>query len=387
MKEKRMLELFGNIDENYIEEASPKQKKRPRLQTYRLLAACLCLLLIGGAAFSLFTHPSAGDKYYTTTMGEIASIYDGILLAEKLPFAGAKNTNIQLCYRGDGKPLYVNEWKVLSVSASFDTYDVTMECAFNGETFAENTEQPVETLSYGDIPVCVYRRETEAEYEASYYAAFTYDGVSYQIRTNSHDPKIIYEVLQTVLGEPNTAEENTKPEDAPPRDTPQNTSTPSGKNTFTDVLGYNGYYVKIEETAPGFIIWKYYAETEGKEKCIAEVFGYAAPPKPEAYSVDLDGDGIKELICNCIFGTGAQRVYVYRNHQGVIEKGRLSYDPENREMFPGMFHWGANAINERYNPEKGVFEIEYAVEGEMEMAVTVLELNTDIQFEVFVEEP
>jgi len=42
-------------------------------------------------------------------------------------------------------------------------------------------------------------------------------------------------------------------------------------NTFTDILSLNGYYVKNEETPPGFIIWRYFAELDGKTQCITEV--------------------------------------------------------------------------------------------------------------------
>ncbi len=378
MKERKLLELLADADEKFIEEANPAHKVKKPLYAVRLLAACLVLTVLVGTGVHFFSPVPGGDRYYMATLDEVAAAYDGVLLLEKIPFTGASRTNVQLCYNGDA-PLHAPGWKNLSVSASFDTYDVTVACTFDEKPSPEKKGEGCRELFYGDTKVYVYKTEGKETYEASYYAAFSYDGVFYEVRTNSDDSEKIYEVLETVLGKPDG-----KPDENP--GTPQ-TPHSNRENTFTNILGYSGYYVKIEETAPGFIIWKYYAEIDGTEKCIAEVFGYAAPPEPEAYSVDIDGDGTKELICNCLYGTGAQRVFVYRNQKGVIEQGWLAYDRGNTQLFPNMNDWGANAVNERYNPEKGVFEIEYSVKDEMEMAVTVLPLQTDIQYEVFVEEP
>ncbi len=371
MKERKLLTLLGDADEKFIEEANPKVKVKKPLYLVRILAACLVLTVLVGTGVRYFAPTSEGDKYYMATLGEVSAAYDGVLLIEKIPFTGASRTNVTLCYNGD-QPLHAPGWKNLSVSGNFDSYDVTVACSFDAPA-QEKKEKACRELFYGDTKVSVYKEEGKETYEAAYYAAFSYDGVFYEVRTNSDDPEKIYEVLETVLGEP---EEKT---DAPKM--PHATR----ENTFTDILGYSGYYVKIEETAPGFIIWKYYAETAEGEKCIAEIFGYAAPPEPEAYSVDIDGDGTKELICNCLFGTGAQRVYIYRNHGGVIEKGWLSYDRGNKALFPDMNDWGANAVNERYNPEKGVFEIEYSIKESMDMKTTTLPLDFEKEYEVFIE--
>lgn len=379
MKEKRLLELLSEADEKFIEEANPAHKVKKPLYLVRVLAACLVLSVVVGTGAYYFAPPKAGDRYYMATLDEVKAAYDGVLLIEKIPFTGAYKTNIQLCYNGDA-PLHAPGWKNLSFSANYDTYEVTVACTFDAPA-PEKKEKATRELFYGDTKVSVYKMEGKETYEAAYYAAFSYDGVFYEVRTNSDDAEKIYEVLETVLGKPGE-KADTSSEKADTPKMPQSTR----ENTFTDILGFSGYYVKIEETAPGFIIWKYFAETAEGEKCIAEIFGYAAPPEPEGYSVDIDGDGINELITNCLFGTGAQRVYIYRNHGGVIEKGWLSYDRGNEELFPGMHDWGANAVNEKYNPETGVFEIEYAVKESTDMKTTILPLNFEKEYEVFLEQ-
>ena len=130
-------------------------------------------------------------------------------------------------------------------------------------------------------------------------------------------------------------------------------------------------------------IQKYYAEVDGEEKCIAQVFGYAVPG-PEVYSRDLDGDGVSELICNCIYGTGARRVYIYRNNAGVIEIGRLNYDLWDSTMFPGITNMGSSYIEENYIAETNTFEIMYPTEEGSERVV--IEDMDMFEFEEFVEE-
>ena len=57
------------------------------------------------------------------------------------------------------------------------------------------------------------------------------------------------------------------------------------------------------------------------DRVVAECGRNIAPyGEPEAFSfVDMDGDGISELICNYQYGTGAERVIIYRNNNGTIE--------------------------------------------------------------------
>ena len=78
---------------------------------------------------------------------------------------------------------------------------------------------------------------------------------------------------------------------------------------------------------------------------------------PEAWSRDLDGDGVPELICNGTYGDGVERVIVYRNNNGIIEEGSISQSYYEEKF--GWTHIGeAGAFSvpaERYDPERGVF--------------------------------
>ena len=368
MSEKRILELFNNVDEKYIDEASPQNVKIHKFKFSKILAAaCLCLLLIGGGVMSHFMQMPVEAKYYTTNMDEVTAVYEGELLVEKLSYEGASDTNILLCYIGKDLPISSDEWKTLSVSASYEDYDMTMNCAFNGETFTISGEKAIDTIQYGDTTIQIYQGETTPEFELTYYAVFEYQNVFYELKTYSNDKECIYEILQAVLG---VNEENSE-------------SSYNGEHDFTDVLGYSDYHVTVDQNMPGFIIQKYYAEIDGAEKCIAQIFGYVVPG-PEVYSRDLDGDGINELIANCIYGTGAERVYVFRNNNGIIEKGYLSYDLWDNTMFPGIGNRGSSYIQENYIAETNTFEIVYPTEtGSEKVVIEDMEL---FEFEEFVEE-
>jgi len=368
MSEKRILELFDNVDEKYIDEASPQKVKGYKFKFSPIIAAaCLCLLVSAGLGVSHFLLPPVGEKYYTTSMDEVLAVYDGELLAGKISYEGASDTNILLCYAGNDLPLSSDDWKTLSVSASYEDYDMTLNCAFNGETFTADGEKAIDTVQYGDTTIQIYQGETTPEFELTYYAVFEYQNVCYELTTYSNDKECIYEILQAVLG---VNEEDSE-------------KSSGGEHDFADVLGYSDYHVTVDQNMPGFMIQKYYTEADGAEKCIAQVFGYAVPG-PEVYSRDLDEDGISELICNCIYGTGARRVYIYRNKNGVIEIGRLSYDLWDSTMFPGITNMGSSYIEENYIAETNTFEIVYPTETGFE--TIVIEGTNRFEFEEFTDE-
>ena len=128
-------------------------------------------------------------------------------------------------------------------------------------------------------------------------------------------------------------------------------------DTFSDVLGYDGYVRVDEGGGVGHQMRTYYAVSGGKEFPIAVSFGFG---DAEDYAVDLDGDGITELITNVQYGgDGAQRVYVYRWRGDAIVRGELP-----TTMLPKSFDdWGANATWSEYVPENGVFRLHYAQKG------------------------
>ena len=133
------------------------------------------------------------------------------------------------------------------------------------------------------------------------------------------------------------------------------TSLPEDSVPFTDILGYDGYVQTTEDS--GF--WQmrtYYAVNGGGAWPIAESFGFDGA---EDYSVDLDGDGMKELVTNVQFGgDGHEDVYVYRrvgDGNGEIQKGVLDLSD-----LPNHDNWGANSTAAVYDPAAGVFRVRYA---------------------------
>lgn len=122
---------------------------------------------------------------------------------------------------------------------------------------------------------------------------------------------------------------------------------------FRGVMGLDGYYTDTE-LAPSHHQRTYFTERNGQMVPIAESFGFTI----DDHVVDLDGDGVTELVCNCVYGgDGAQRVLVYRRSGSTIQRGSIDYAKVNLTAWD---NWGANSTAERYNPELGVFLVKYA---------------------------
>ncbi|BAK99666.1 peptidase M56 family protein [Oscillibacter valericigenes Sjm18-20] len=131
-----------------------------------------------------------------------------------------------------------------------------------------------------------------------------------------------------------------------------------GTGTFTDILGYNGIQVTTC-TDYGWGSRTYYGQaSDGSLTPIAESFGFLNKldgKQPEDYSVDLDGDGQKELVCNVTYnGDGARRAYVYQRRSDGIYRGDLS-----TEGLPDFNDWGVNASWSEYNADENVFWLHY----------------------------
>lgn len=129
--------------------------------------------------------------------------------------------------------------------------------------------------------------------------------------------------------------------------------TPVVSSQNMTLFGRDGYY---EESGEGHIIRTYYLrKLNGKTDVpAAESFGFGIDDR----TVDLDGDGVDELVCSCTFGgDGARRVYVYRLSGDTVERGMI--DEESMEL-PDFFDWGVNAVQEYYDSATGDFVLEYA---------------------------
>lgn len=126
-----------------------------------------------------------------------------------------------------------------------------------------------------------------------------------------------------------------------------------------NILGFD-YKVEKTRTSPNFYFWRLYSVSEGNEsQCIAEWFG--TPNNSGAYVVDFDGDGINELVCNCVYGAdGGQEVRVFRNRNGTIEMGTF------REGFHdelGFENHGFGSYGEYYSFNMGFVVTNYLDDG------------------------
>ena len=132
------------------------------------------------------------------------------------------------------------------------------------------------------------------------------------------------------------------------------------RGSFENLLGLSGYYI---DTSTNHLITRTYyvpVENDGGHS-IAQSFGFAI----DDYIVDLDGDGVTELVCNCQYGgDGHESVSVYRRNGTVIERGYLDLEHKQLDMvMPSNWkNWGVNSASERYNPDTGMFEVRYDTE-------------------------
>ena len=100
-----------------------------------------------------------------------------------------------------------------------------------------------------------------------------------------------------------------------------------------NVLGYHGFC--FETQTWGGRITRYYAVTENGT--VPAGMSHSLPRSDaDDYSIDFDGDGRSELVCNAQFDAdGVQRVYIYRwekvvpeeadtaSHGGAVNRGEL----------------------------------------------------------------
>lgn len=336
MKEFEVKKLYNsitNIKDEFTEEAQTvrlKHKSRS-LVKWCAIAACLCLAAVA------FLWPK-GSRTEVTAIGsleEIASSYGGDLLAERLVASGARTTSICLSYTRGGDVSDPATWNTLSITGDYNGQGFTLDCDFGSEGDRRNPAEAYTVTQYGNVEVALYREESDWSDSYLYRAEFILDGVAYDLSIHSDGPEDIYAYLDMILGEP------------------KDEGTQSG-GILTDVLGFDVCHVEMEEISSHQYEWHYYVEVDGEDVCVAEQFGY---DDPEAWSRDLDGDGVPELICNCTYGDGVQAVIVYRNNNGVIEEGSIRWS-----YYDEKFSWsniGDGGVSsypvERYDPERDIF--------------------------------
>lgn len=99
----------------------------------------------------------------------------------------------------------------------------------------------------------------------------------------------------------------------------------------------------------------YYTEGwfgEDTPRAVAEMYGFLAEDidgVPAAYSVDIDGDGIKEVVSNCMSGgDGVKDVEIFRLIDNDVYSANVSY----YSLFPEYDFHGADRPDVTYDPDK-----------------------------------
>ena len=336
MKETETSKLYNsitNIKDTYIGEAQTVKIKRKSLSWagWGTIAACLCLV-----AVTLFWRqdPQTEEKDIES-LEEITSAYGGNLLAERMVSSGVTPTSIRLVYAKGGDISDPADWSTLTITGEYNGRDFTLDCDFDSEVGKKDPIGAYDVTQYGDVEVTIYREESDWSNPYLYRAEFILAGVIYGLSIHSDSPEDIYAYLNMFLGESKGSEAT------------------SG-SILTDVLGFDVCRIEMEESSPYQYMWHYYVEVDGEDVCVAEQFGY---DDPAAWSRDLDGDGVPELICNCTYGDGVQNIIVYRNNNSVIEEGRIRWS-----YYSEKFGWtnvgevGVPSLPvERYDPERSIF--------------------------------
>lgn len=189
-------------------------------------------------------------------------------------------------------------------------------------------------------------------------------------RTTKQGELVVGAVAETTLPQHDPARFDPNEIQASMDDETNAQSSPEDARTFTGIMGFDGYMEA--EPSGSWELRTYHTVIDGTPYVIAESFGFGGI---QDYTVDLDGDGVTELVANVQFGgDGAQRAYVYQRKGNDVYLGTLSV-----KDLPNFDNWGANATQSEYDPATGVFRLRYAQKGSEDYAT--LEMTTLDRFE------
>lgn len=105
---------------------------------------------------------------------------------------------------------------------------------------------------------------------------------------------------------------------------------------FHDLLGYDGYFITKKDSTP--METTYYAVEGDETFIIAKSWGF----ERDDYFRDVDGDGVRELLCNVCWGDGAQDTLIYRRFEDGIRVayGSSLLDEEYDDVGAGSLYSG-----------------------------------------------
>lgn len=137
---------------------------------------------------------------------------------------------------------------------------------------------------------------------------------------------------------------------------------------FSNVMGFDGFILKYHGGG-SHCLYDYYGDHTGAVYKIANSFGF--DDTPDDTILDVDGDGVTELICNVTYGgDGKNCAYVYRIQDGIIYEGNgddlLDIDYEE---------FGINSIQSHYDVATDRVVIGCTPKGETEYQTFEYELD------------
>lgn len=200
------------IDPALAADASPKEGERKPKQSRKWLkwgavAAAVCVVATLAFRIGIALTPSQmtdvfreGISMELTDLSQLPAEYDGTLLVKNLDVDA-----FEFYYKEGGDPSNTEDWYSLLLLEYDRGSKLMLHCMF-GDLDLEDwkvdmvfTKKATETRIIHGVEVQIARRELSLNYEYVYYAIFKYDGVVYDLRTESNEAEYVYEMLDILL--------------------------------------------------------------------------------------------------------------------------------------------------------------------------------------------
>ena len=136
--------------------------------------------------------------------------------------------------------------------------------------------------------------------------------------------------------------------------------------SFHDLLGYDGYFITKKDSTP--METTYYAVEGDETFIIAKSWGF----ERDDYFRDVDGDGVRELLCNVCWGDGAQDTLIYRRFEDGI---RVAYG--SSLLDEEYDNYGAYSLYSSFDITSQKVVVEYWKEENQSYNMNTYELNLE----------
>ncbi len=343
-----LLEAIGEIDLAEVRDAWPERARKGTGRRLAWAGAAAAAVLAAALILPRFLAPRGFTTERIEDLSTVTDVYEGTLLAENLLAAGAELSDIRLQHLQDRDVADASGWKSLSFTARRGEERLEMTCTFGVPENYGLPGLPDETLEYAGVTVWLFISETEGQTGAPYTCRtiFICEGVVYDMELGMRSEDDLASVcasLEMVLGVEGTAAGVFHP--------------------LEDLMGFDDYRVTVDAQPGEASTWHFWLDLSGWPMCAAEAAG--PDGEPQVYGVDLDGDGRDELVANNKDMAGAETVSVYRYADGKFYVGRIDESFYNEVGFTDR-----GRIRARYDPERNVFQVEYAPAGQSARTVT-----------------